>query len=252
VVSHLTAINGLIKTIKSVEKQVFNDYEHIIIDGKSTDGSAEWLNKLNANNIIIKSEKDEGIYDAMNKGIKIASGRYLLFLNSGDILLNNSSLIKLYKKVIKMKSNAKVYYWDLLTSKGIWYFPHKGILKHFVNSFIGHSGAALFEHNIFNTIGLYDKAYKLHADRELYYKIFSTFGEESFHKINGYYSIFELGGGENTNKFRGTQSKAEKRMIELKHDEIFKSNFENYNYQLTLSYPTKLKIMILKPNDTMA
>lgn len=238
---------GLKKTLNSVNGQDFNKYEYIIIDGKSTDGSRELLEVIDNNNIIIIVEEDEGIYDAINKGIESASGKYLLFLNSGDIFLNKYSLKKLYRKISMLKiNNIKVYYWDLLTEKGIWYFPRKKILRHFVNSFIGHSGAALFDQSIFKKIGLYDKAFKLHADRELYYKIFSTFGEESFYKLDGYFSIFELGGGKYTNKFRGIESKTEKRLIESRYKEIFHNYFENYTYILVVPYSIKIKMIIFK------
>ncbi len=80
---------GLEKTIESISKQSFNSYEHILIDGESTDGSKERINKYSKENSKVTywiSEKDSGIYNAMNKGIEKAQGEYLLFLNSGDYL----------------------------------------------------------------------------------------------------------------------------------------------------------------------
>lgn len=82
---------GLIKTINSVrdQKKFFNNFEYIIIDGASTDGTLDAI--LSSNDIISKyiSEPDSGIYDAMNKGIKLASGDALLFLNAGDYFVGN-------------------------------------------------------------------------------------------------------------------------------------------------------------------
>ena len=68
--------------------QTFKDFEYIIIDGGSTDGSKELIKQYGDKFSYWVSEKDNGIYHAMNKGIGIAKGEYLLFLNSGDWLFN--------------------------------------------------------------------------------------------------------------------------------------------------------------------
>ena len=88
-------VEGLRKTLASVASQTYRDIEHVIIDGGSTDGSVDIIrdyehsvlsNQDSAYSIIWVSEKDKGIYNAMNKGIKRASGEYIQILNSGDIL----------------------------------------------------------------------------------------------------------------------------------------------------------------------
>lgn len=77
---------GLRKTLQSVSSQTYKDYEYIVVDGASTDGSQEEMAQFK--DIITHpiSEKDSGIYNAMNKGIALAKGEYCLFLNSGDYL----------------------------------------------------------------------------------------------------------------------------------------------------------------------
>ncbi len=77
--------DGLQKTIDSVISQTFKDFEWIVIDGGSTDGSKELIEKYSDYISYWVSEPDKGIYNAMNKGIKVAKGDYLEFLNSGDI-----------------------------------------------------------------------------------------------------------------------------------------------------------------------
>ena len=90
--------NGLSETISSVIAQTFTDYEYIIIDGQSTDGSLEVI-KQNANHINQWiSENDHGIYNAMNKGLNLAKGEYCLFLNSGDSLYDSDVLQVLYRR----------------------------------------------------------------------------------------------------------------------------------------------------------
>ena len=83
---------GLRKTIESVINQSYKDFEFIIIDGESTDGSVEIIKQYEPYITYWKSEKDKGIYNAMNKGICEAKGDYLNFMNSGDIFYNNEIL----------------------------------------------------------------------------------------------------------------------------------------------------------------
>ena len=77
------------ETIKSVLNQKYPNLEYIIIDGGSTDGTLDIINKYNEQIDYLKSEKDLGIYDAFNKGLKIASGDLIGFINSDDIYTEN-------------------------------------------------------------------------------------------------------------------------------------------------------------------
>lgn len=90
---NLNKARGLQQTIESVVRQSFTDYEYIIIDGGSTDGSLQIINEFAHKITYWSSEPDKGIYNAMNKGIKKANGTYLLFLNSGDVLYNSDVLL---------------------------------------------------------------------------------------------------------------------------------------------------------------
>lgn len=71
-------------TLDSVGEQTYGEYEHIIIDGASTDSTPDIVREHQNPHIFFLSEKDEGIYDAMNKGVSMAKGEYLIFLNAGD------------------------------------------------------------------------------------------------------------------------------------------------------------------------
>lgn len=98
---------SLRQTLASVAAQTCRDIEHIIIDGGSTDGSVDIIrdyessNSLNSNSLTLSwvSEKDNGIYDAMNKGIKKATGDYLYFLNSGDVLADENVIEGLMRQL---------------------------------------------------------------------------------------------------------------------------------------------------------
>ena len=83
-------------TMKSLIEQEYYDYEYIVIDGASTDNTKEIYEKYSSSfrvKTLWNSERDNGIYDAMNKGAKLASGRYLLFLNADDLLTKDALLI---------------------------------------------------------------------------------------------------------------------------------------------------------------
>lgn len=108
-------IDGLRKTVTSVMRQTWHDFEWIIIDGGSTDGSKELIESLNENpNANVSywcSEPDKGVYDAMNKGILQAKGEYLNFMNSGDCYYESDSLEKVF-------GNTS-YYQDIIAANAV-------------------------------------------------------------------------------------------------------------------------------------
>lgn len=83
---------GLERTIKSVANQTYRDFEYIIVDGASTKGDVDIIRKYETHISKWVSEKDSGIYNAMNKGVQMASGDYCLFMNSGDELYSPTML----------------------------------------------------------------------------------------------------------------------------------------------------------------
>lgn len=80
------------RTAMSVKEQTFTDYEYILIDGASTDGTVGWLQAQDGVSWI--SEPDRGIYDAMNKGVRMAKGEWVIFLNAGDLFYDSDVLAK--------------------------------------------------------------------------------------------------------------------------------------------------------------
>ncbi len=89
--------SGLQKTIDSVVSQTFKDFEWIVIDGGSTDGSKELIEQYSNYMAYWVSEPDKGIYNAMNKGIKIAKGEYVNFMNSGDCYAKENVLERIFE-----------------------------------------------------------------------------------------------------------------------------------------------------------
>jgi glycosyltransferase involved in cell wall biosynthesis len=160
--------NGLQKTISSVLSQAVNFFEFIIIDGASSDGSAELIAQ-NQNKISFwLSEPDSGIYQAMNKGIRAAKGEYVLFLNSGDFLVDNDVL----KNVFNVNSSEDVLYGRSYISKEnkvIYTTPHpdKLTLEFFYTQTISHQ-AAFIRRSLFDRYGYYREDLKIYADLDFW------------------------------------------------------------------------------------
>ena len=95
-------------TMESVAEQSFGDFEHIVVDGASTDDTITLARRLGRSGLRIISEPDDGLYDAMNKGIKAAKGRYLLFLNSGD-RFHSQDTLKAYADAIAERNPDIIY-----------------------------------------------------------------------------------------------------------------------------------------------
>lgn len=87
----LNTTDTIVKTIESVLCQTYENLEYVIIDGQSVDGTLEKIRQYETNSKVkIISEKDSGLYNAMNKAVNICSGDYIIFLNSGDVFVNNT------------------------------------------------------------------------------------------------------------------------------------------------------------------
>lgn len=101
-------------TMRSLAEQTFRDFEHIIIDGSSNDNTITIARSMATPNLRILSEKDKGIYDAMNKGLKMAKGDYLIFLNAGDIFAKPTSLMDYAKAITSRQMAPDIVYADTL------------------------------------------------------------------------------------------------------------------------------------------
>ncbi|OAQ38606.1 hypothetical protein A5893_14430 [Pedobacter psychrophilus] len=157
---------GLERTIKSVTCQDYINIEYIIIDGGSIDGSAEIIDKYKSKINYWISEKDNGIYAAMNKGIAKSTGDYLLFLNSGDIFTSNESIASVF-----LNPNFKIIdiiYGNLscIDKDGIvtvLSYPKKLSFEYFIYFSLPHP-ATFIRKQLFDTYGMYDESLKISSD----------------------------------------------------------------------------------------
>lgn len=168
---------GLKKTIDSVVAQTFRDFEWIVIDGGSTDGSRELIEQYADHFAYWVSEPDKGIYNAMNKGIKVAKGEYLQFLNSGDWLCDE----KVLQKVFDSGPDEQIVYGDCLESDGsLHVFPSSLDALYFYRDMLNHQASfirsSLLEEG-------YDENYKYASDW-LFFLQKIVFGNVSYRKVN--------------------------------------------------------------------
>lgn len=166
----LNAKSDLEKTIKSLEDQSFKNFEFIVVDGGSTDGTVELIKK---NSHIIDywvSEKDKGIYDAMNKGLKISSGKYIGMLNAGDQYTPNA--LQIINKYLTSRNfdfifgtvKKKVLKYGFRKSRIFWNFD-------FATS---HSSGFFINKQSQNILGEYNLKYKISSDYDLFYRMIVT------------------------------------------------------------------------------
>ncbi len=165
---NLNNLKALKKTVESVLNQSFKEFEFIIVDGNSTDGSKEYIIEKNKHLTNWISEDDTGIYNAMNKGISISKGEYLLFLNSGDILHNETTLENIQHHLYGGKD---IYYGDVIYEENEiqrkWVLPNELTFLFFLNHSLSHQ--ATFIHNsLFDTIFKYNESYKIASDWEFF------------------------------------------------------------------------------------
>lgn len=162
--------SGLRKTIESVVSQASADYEYIVIDGGSTDGSVEVIKQYTDKIAYWVSESDKGIYHAMNKGILQAKGEYCQFLNSGDWLASNDVIEKMlgalpencsifYGNMLKRLQDGKIFRDKCEEGNVSMLTFYRGALNH---------SPALIKRSLFAKYGFYDESLKIVSDWKFY------------------------------------------------------------------------------------
>ncbi len=172
------SVRTLSDTINSVFSQTYHNIEYIIIDGSSTDGTIELIKSFGDKINIFKSEPDKGIYDAINKGIKLATGDIVGILNSDDILYDNNVIMKI-AETFDMWSVDSVY-GDVLffdpdkTSRITRYYSSGSFsLNKFKFGFMPAHPSFYVKRKIYEELGYYKTDYKIAADYELLIRFLS-------------------------------------------------------------------------------
>lgn len=213
---------GLYRTIQSVKSQTFRDFEHIIVDGASTDGSVEIIREyadnedirpegykairqenskadnlsslpnhlITSSPITWISEKDRGVYDAQNKGIRLAHGEYCYFLNAGDTFCNEHVLELIFKPLTfnlsPLTSTPDILYGNeiIVDGNGQRVGIARGVANpSFVdlyNSCMKHQ-ASFVRRSLFDKYGMYDADMRICSDFDWFFRVIAFHNEVTLH-----------------------------------------------------------------------
>lgn len=184
---------GLEETFVSVQEQTCRNFEYIVIDGKSEDGSLKVVKKYE--NIIdyYVSEKDKGVYNALNKGIAQAKGKYLIFMNSGDVFASSDVLMKVK---LAVTGEPDFIFGETIYKKQGCRF-RKRLPRHvsfflFYTSGICHQ-SSFIKRDLFEEIGYYNEEYKLTSDWTFFMKALGKYNKRVM-KVDFPISVYDMEG----------------------------------------------------------
>ena len=215
-------------TIKSVISQNYKNYEYIIIDGGSTDNTIKIINKYKKNIHIFKSEKDKGIYDAINKGIKNSTGSVISILHSDDIFYNNFTTQKVMSH---FKINPKL---DCLIGNTIITnnSSKKNIRNYKANFFkkwmlyFGYSPphpSTFFRKNIYKKYGVYKSKYTIAGDFEFFVRVFLK--KKLFIKILNENFVLMKSGGKSSKSLKSNFTSSKEIIKSFKDNNLYTNWF---------------------------
>ncbi len=206
-------VKDIERTILSVIGQSYHNIEYIVVDGLSTDGTLAVINKYESRIARIISEKDEGIYDAMNKGLAAAKGDYVIFMNSGDEFFDRETVAAVFASA----DDADIYYGEteMIDANGqsLGRRRHKAPKKFDWRSF--RYGMSVSHQAIYvkrSLTGPYDRQYQLSADIDWILRIAKK--ARTIVNVNRYVAKYLVGG---MSKKKHKQSLAERFHIMKKH-----------------------------------
>ena len=214
---------GIRKTLESVFKQTYRDFEYIIIDGASTDESVEVIKELTSErvnelkNFTWISEPDTGIYNAMNKGLKMCHGEYTLMLNSGDYLVDEQVI----ERIMSELDGTDIVQGNVITIKDGKEVVKKGYEKSdisFIDVMKNHflHQASFCRKGLFDRYGYFDESYKINGDTVFYAKCLG-FGDATFKYVNQNITYFDTTGisADPEGKYRKLRKEEDDRYAQL-------------------------------------
>lgn len=218
---------GLKDTYRSIHQQTFNDYEWIVIDGGSTDGTKDFLQEHDSEIAFWCSEPDKGVYNAQNKGTKHARGEYSIYMNSGDSFYADDVLEQIFKKDI----DADIIYgsWMLIFEDGktkVGRAPEAADLAYFYDDNMCHQSMLIKTEAVRNRP--YDESFRIYADWEEWLALYMQ--GKTFQRIDTIVCNFVVGGistGDNASEKLKAERKAEiKRINERYYDKTLQKTMK--------------------------
>ena len=197
--------NGLSKiglSIQSLKNQTFKDYEHIIFDGESNDGTSEYLKKNLDDKTLYFRDRDNGVYDAINKSFKKARGEYVILLHAGDFFYSKYSLADLSKFIDNNDNNFDFYYSNMLFYNNrnmnisrVWKIPSDKTNK---LNFLKIAHTTLCINRKVSQSLFYDETFKISADIDYLYNLCKNFNGKYF---DSFFVYMEDQGLSNSKKY---------------------------------------------------
>lgn len=215
-------LEGLKNTYRSIRQQTFHDYEWIVIDGNSTDGTKEFIQEHQAEIAYWCSEPDKGVYNAQNKGTQHAKGEYCIYMNSGDSFYSDDVLERIFEKNL----DADVIYggWMLIFEDGKAVegnVPEVADLAYFFDDNMCHQSMLIKTEAVLNRP--YDESFRIYADWDEWLALYMQ--GKSFERIDLIICNFMVGG-------ISTGDNASERLKEDRKEEIRRINERYYNEPL--------------------
>lgn len=223
----LNAGDTIKKTCESVCSQTFRDFEWIVIDGQSTDGTLGFLDSYSEDISLLISERDDGIYNAMNKGIAHSRGDYCVFMNAGDSFYDENTL-----KTVSESAEVDLIYGDVMLSSKIGKtvkYPENLPKSFFLKNTLSHQ-SSYFKRSLFEEYGVYDEAFKIAGDYEIFVRFFNKCMISSRY-IDKPLSRFCLGGISSDRCFRKIRKK-ENHQIRWKYFPQYRFSFKSIRQEI--------------------
>jgi glycosyltransferase involved in cell wall biosynthesis len=207
---------GLKRTMASALEQGYDDFEYIVIDGGSSDESVDVIEAYKEKIAYWVSEKDTGIYNAMNKGIAVAKGKFLLFLNGGD-LLNKTSALEDF--ISHPSFRGDIIYGDYKFENGEKIYPDNLYPAYFMKTSLPHQ-STFIRKKLFDELGNYDESYRIGGDRNFFIKAYLS-GRFEFVHIPYFLTFFNLDGISNNDARQKQKKEEDERMFRANYGVLY-------------------------------
>ncbi|MDR2498677.1 MAG: glycosyltransferase [Tannerellaceae bacterium] len=195
------AKENIAKTIRNVASQDYNSIEYIVVDGGSSDGTVGVIQECSSWITAWISEKDDGIYQAMNKGIRMASGEWICFLNAGDCFVGPDTISMVMRETARLPEQPDVIYGNTYVEK------IEGQLSERVAQPPGNRHRMYFAHQsafVRSSVAkryLFDENYRLSSDFKFFKQCY--YGKQTFVRLNFAVTIYDLHGISNLQRVKG-------------------------------------------------